>query len=253
MKIQRAYVSKPGGDKIPGLLIIPESPRGGALLLPPYGATKEHMLGLAVALSEAGWATLAVDLCGHGENTTHLGPEMLQEMEAALAYLRHFGRTTAIGISLGGRLALMSTADLMVAISPAVVAEISEKGRWMFENFPSPGVREPYPGYVVELLKQLGPVRPHSRPCLILYAVRDIPAILEGAEGLKSALPNSDVVYITGDIRPDIQHENAFIRYLPRWFNHIELKLNPHVLRSTTEWLAMREPVAQTATATSKT
>jgi hypothetical protein len=44
----------------------------------------------------------------------------------------------------------MSSADYMVAISPAVVAEVSPQGKWMFENFPSPAVREPYPGYVLE-------------------------------------------------------------------------------------------------------
>jgi pimeloyl-ACP methyl ester carboxylesterase len=241
---QRQNLDKPGGGQIPGFLLAKESPRGGALLLHPYGASKEHMLGLAAALAEADWATLAIDLCGHGANSAEIGRGMLDEAECALQYLRRFGTTAAAGLSLGGRLALMSSADLAVAISPAVVTEISPQGKWMFENFPSLSVREPYPGYVVQLLKDLGPVRSHPRPCLILYAERDIPAILGGAGELKALLPNAEVRYIREEIRPDVQHENGFIRYLPRWFNHLDLKFNPEVMRTAAHWLA-QAPVAQ--------
>ena len=177
----------------------------------------------------------------------NIGPGMLEEVETAIAYLRRFGRTSAIGVSLGGRLALMSSADLMVGISPAVITEMSPQGKWMFENFPSPGVREPYPGYVIKLLNELGPVHGHSRPCLILYAERDIPAIMEGAAGLKAALPNAEVRYTTMYLRPEIQHENGFIRYLPRWFNHIDLKFNLEAIQLTTQWLANAKPAAQAA------
>lgn len=117
----------------------------------------------------------------------------------------------------------------------------------MFENFPSPAVREPYPGYVVQLLDDLGPVREHSRPCLLLYAERDIPAILQGAAGLQAALHHAEVRHVTREIRPDIQHENGFIRYLPRWFNHGELKFNSEVIQATTAWLAQSKPAAQAA------
>ncbi len=247
MRFQRVLVDKPGGEYLPGFLILPERPNGGALLLHPYGAAKEHMLGLALGLGEAGWAALAVDLCGHGENRAHVGTEMAIETEAALTYLRHFGRTSAIGISLGGKLALMSSADSIVAISPAVVAEVSERGKWMFENFPSPGVREPYPGYVIELLKELGPVPSHAKPSLVLYAERDIPAILEGAGELKARLRNAEFRYITADLRPDVQHENGFIRYLPRWFNHGELKFNLEVIKTTAHWLAQPQFAAAQA------
>lgn len=244
MRFQRVLVDKPSGEYLPGFLVLPQSPLGGALLLHPYGAAKEHMLGLALGMGEAGWAALAVDLCGHGENRAHVSPEMAVETEAALRYLRHFGRTSAIGISLGGRLALMSSADSIVAISPAVVAEISERGKWMFENFPSPAVREPYPGYVIELLNELGPVPSHCIPTLVLYAERDIPAILEGAGELKARLRNAEFRTITDDLRPDIQHENGFIRYLPRWFNHSELKFNLQVIKTTAHWLEQPQFVA---------
>jgi dienelactone hydrolase len=245
MNLERVDVGKTTSHPIPGFLLSKEATRGGALLIHPYGGSKEHMLGLAVGLAEAGWAALAIDTCGHGENRAEIGTVMLEEVETAVVYLRRFGRTAAIGISLGGRLALMSSAEMMVAISPAVVAEVSPQGKWMFENFPSPAVREPYPGYVLKLLDELGPLKGHSRPCLILYAERDIPAILNGASGLQAALPNAEVRYITKDLRPDIQHENGFIRYLPRWFNHGELKFNLEVLETTAHWLAQSKRSTQ--------
>jgi dienelactone hydrolase len=242
-----ATLSATDGHNIPAYLLTPDSARGGAVLIPPYGSTKEHMLGIAAALGEVGIAALSIDLCGHGENRTAIGPVMRDEVDAAVSYMRRFGRTAAVGISLGGRLALMSSADCMVAISPSVVAEISPQGKWMFENFPSPAVREPYSGYVIELLDVLGPVASHDRPCLLLYAERDIPAILEGAAGLKAALPKSDFRYVTADLRPDIKHDNGLIRYLPRWFNHGELKFNSEVLTVTAGWLAERCGRAQNA------
>src|SRR6266849_6398894 len=151
MKFERiTTLAATDGHNIPAYLFTPDSARGGAALIPPYGSTKEHLLGLAATLGDVGIAALSIDLCGHGENRTAIGPVMRDEVESAVRYVRRFGRSAAVGISLGGRLALMSSADCMVAISPSVVVAISPQGKWMFETFPSPTVREPYPGYVLE-------------------------------------------------------------------------------------------------------
>ncbi len=235
------------GHNIPAYLLAPESAHGGAVLIPGYGGAKEPMLGIAVTLAEAGIASLAIDLCGHGENRTAIGPVMHDEIESAIRYLRRFGRIAALGISLGGRLALMSSADYMVAISPSVITAMSPQGKWMFENFPSPFVREPYPGYVLELLDALGPVTPHDHPCLLLYAERDIPAILDGAKGLQASLAKSEVRYVKDYLHPEVQHENGFIRYLPRWFNHMDLKFNPEISAVTAVWLNERWGKARVA------
>ncbi len=246
MKLQRVTdLAASDGHRVPGILFSPEAPRSGALLVHPYGAAKEHMYALAVAVAEREIAALAIDLCGHGRNTAPIGPKMIDEVEAGLGYVRHYGRVAAIGISLGGRLALMSSANHVVAISPSVVSEVSPMGKWMFENFPSPTVREPYPGYVIELLELLGPVPSHDRACLLLYAERDIPAILDGAAGLQAVLPRAELRYIRNNLRPDVQHENGLIRYLPRWFNHGELKLNSEAIELTSRWLAAQQTAAQ--------
>ena len=231
-------LAAPDGHAIPGFLFSPESPRGGAVVCHGYGGSKEQMLGVAVSIAEKGTAALAIDLCGHGENMSPIGPAMREEVEAALAFARRFGRTAAIGHSLGGRLALMSSADVMVAMSPSVMVQMSPQGKWMFENLPSPGVREPHSGYVIELLEKLGPVASHGRPCLLLYSERDIQALLDGSAGLQALLPQAEKRIVSEDIRPDVQHESGLIRYLPRWFNHSELRFNPSALETAGAWLA---------------
>jgi pimeloyl-ACP methyl ester carboxylesterase len=239
MDFQRVSdLTAPDGHAIPGFLFVPASPRGGAVVCHGYGASKEQMLGIVTAVAEKGIAVLAVDLCGHGENTAPIGPAMRDEMEAAIAYIRRFGKTAVIGHSLGGRLALMSSADVMVAMSPSVMMQMSPQGKWMFENLPSPGLREPYSGYVLELLEKLGPVPPHSRPCLLLYSERDIQALLDSAASLQAGLPSSEKRLVSEDIRPDVQHENGLIRYLPRWFNHSELRFNRPACEAVRTWLA---------------
>src|SRR6266536_5757103 len=211
-------LTAPDGHTIPAFLFSPASPCGGAVVCPAFGGSKEHMLGVAAAVAEKGTAALVIDLCGHGENTAPIGPAMREEMETALGFVRRFGKTAALGHSLGGRLALMSSADVMVAMSPSIIMQMSPQGKWMFEHLPSPGVREPYTGYVIELLEKLGPVPSHGRPCLLLYAERDIQAILEGASSLLAQLPLAEKSLVSTDIRADVQHENGLIRYLPRWF-----------------------------------
>jgi fermentation-respiration switch protein FrsA (DUF1100 family) len=239
MDFQRVSdLTAPDGHAIPGFLFAPASPRGGAVVCHGYGASKEQMLGIVTAVAEKGIAVLAVDLCGHGENTAPIGPAMRDEMESAIAFVRRFGRTAVIGHSLGGRLALMSSADVMVALSPSVMMQMSPQGKWMFENLPSPGLREPYSGYVLELLDKLGPVPPHGRPCLLLYSERDIQALLDGAASLQAGLPGSEKRLVSEDIRPDVQHENGLIRYLPRWFNHSELRFNRPACAALSDWLA---------------
>jgi hypothetical protein len=228
----------PDGHAIPALLLSPASPRGGAVVCHGYGASKEELLGVAVAVAEKGTAALVLDLCGHGENSAPIGPGMREELEAAIGFVRRFGKTAVVGHSLGGRLALMSSADVLVAMAPSVMMQMSPQGKWMFENLASPSVREPYSGYVIELLEKLGPVPSHGRPCLLIYSERDVLALLEGAAGLQALLPAAEKRLISANIRPDLQHESGLIRYFPRWFNHIELRFNRSACETAGAWLA---------------
>ncbi len=77
----------PDGHVIPSFLSLPDTPRGGAVVFPGYGGTKDHMLALAAAIAEKGLAALTIDPCGHGENMAVIGPGMREEMEAGVRYL----------------------------------------------------------------------------------------------------------------------------------------------------------------------
>jgi pimeloyl-ACP methyl ester carboxylesterase len=230
------------GHSIPAYLLEPDAAvRGAAVICHGYGSAKEEMFALALAVVEgARCRALCIDLRGHGENLAPIGAGVLTDVQAALAYHSADGPVVAIGHSLGGRLALMADADLAVAVSPAAVQEISPQGRWMFENFPSPFVREPYSGYVVELLDRLGDVPPRTGPCLLVHAARDIPNIIAGTKELAKRLPGATVHEVRAHLRPDVSSENGLVRYLPRWYNHGELKSNPEVSSVVPEWVRAR-------------
>src|SRR2546422_5144080 len=139
MNFQRvADLFAPDGHVIPALLFSPDSPRGGALVCPGYGGTKEHMLALAAAIAEKGLVALAIDPCGHGENMAAIGPGMRDELEAGGRYLCRFGCVAAVGISLGGRFVLMSSPDFNAGISPAGGGGETTPGEGEVLQFPPP-------------------------------------------------------------------------------------------------------------------
>lgn len=236
-----ADLRSPDGYAIPAYRVEPDGGRGTAVICHGYGGSKEEMLALVLAVAEgAQCRALCIDLRGHGEHLAPIGPGVLNDLQAALDAMLADGPVVAIGHSLGGRLALMADADLAIAVSPAAVQEISPQGRWMFETFPSPLVREPYPGYVVELLNQLGEIPQRPRPCLLVHAARDIPNIMAGTKILAERLPGATLHEVGTHLRPDVSSEIELVRYLPRWHNHSELKFNPEVLSVLPKWLRAR-------------
>lgn len=230
-------VTSRDGHPVPAFLFEASPAQGGIVVSHGYGSSKEEWLGIAAYLAEAGFAVLAIDLRGHGENMTDIGPGVLDDLMGSLAYMRRYGSVAAVGHSLSGRLSLMTDADAVVGISPSVVQEVSEFGTWMFENLPSPFVREPYSGYVIDLLKELGDVPAFSGPALLLYSHRDIPNIIAGTKALADALAQAELHELTDQVRPDIDSDRPLARYLPRWYNHMELRVNRQVLDAVPTWL----------------
>lgn len=225
------------GNAVPAFLFEPASARGGVVVSHGYGSSKEEWLGAAAYLADAGFAVLSIDLRGHGDNMTPIGPGVLDDLMGALAYARRYGAVAAVGHSLSGRLSLMTDADAVVAMAPSVVQEVSEFGTWMFENLASPFVREPYSGYVIDLLKELGDVPAFTGPALLVYSTRDIPNIIAGTKALAGILPRAELQEITEHVRPNISSDQPLVRYLPRWFNHMELRANRQMLSLVPAWL----------------
>lgn len=227
----------PDGQHVPGFLLESEDAIGGVTVIPGHSHSKEETLGLAARLVEAGMAALAIDLRGHGEHPGQLDERVVGDVEAAVNFTRRYGATAVVGHSLGGRLALMSTADVVVAVSPAIPKRVSDSGRTMFIQFPSPSVREPYPGYVLDLLTQLGPPPIRDRPTLLVSARYDAPAIREGTEDFARRCPQGEYREVEEELRPPVELGHPLLDYLPYWLNHRQLPLNRQVLRMVPEWL----------------
>jgi dienelactone hydrolase len=225
------------GHAVPAYAFLPEGARGGAVVVHGYGGCKEQMLGGAARLALEGWATVALDLRGHGEHPGVLDDGLLQDVEAGLQWLRRFGRVIAIGHSLGGRLALLSSADLVVGISPAVASRPSEEGRQMLLAFGSTTVRSPSPGYILELMRRMDEMKHPDRPVLLLHGERDIVTLIEGIQGLAGSLTRGTTIAITTFQHRETPLSPSILPYLHRWFNHLDLKFNPEVFERALAWL----------------
>jgi hypothetical protein len=155
---------------------------------------------------------------------------LLLDLEAGLARLRATGRTIAIGHSLGGRLALMSSAEVAVAISPALPSRPSEEGRQMLLHFGSTAVRAAAPDQILHLLQEMGPVPSSNRPTLLIHAKSDIPSLIEGIVALADSQPATVLWEIEADQHQEAALSPRVLGYLPRWFNHLDLKFNRELL-----------------------
>ncbi len=222
------------GLQVPAILLEPPAPRGGAAVSHGYGGAKEEMLGLALAFAVRGWATVAIDLRGHGAHPAALDAGLLNDLNGAVDFVRRFGTTLAIGHSLGGRLALQSDADRAVGFSPSVVRGISSTGQTMMTTFTSPRVREDHPGYLLEIVKAMPAIPDDGKPRFIVHSERDVPGILAGLEAL--SLSNLTKVAVP-PLYTEPATDTRLLAYLPVWFNHGDMKLNPEALAQALAWL----------------
>lgn len=229
------------GSALPAYLILPDgAPRGAAVVAHGYGASKEVFLGMGVKAAESGWAALVIDLRGHGEHPAALDEGILGDLNGAVAYARKSWPglpVAAIGHSLSGRLALMSDADLLVAISPAVPSKPSVEGREVLTKLSATKVNQPAPEAILKLLQALGPVPDRKVPTLILRGEGDIPSLIEGIETVAGTLSQAELKQVSYHQLPSVKLEGDMAAYLPRWLNHVELTVNSEVFSTVTAWL----------------
>src|SRR5271157_97020 len=184
--IERLSIQGTGCD-VPGVLLMPVQPSGAAVIVHGYGGNKEEQLGLAWRVAEAGIAACSIDLRGHGEHQAAMDDDILQDVDAAVKFCRRYGKVTAIGHSLGGRLALLSDADYAIAISPAFSKAYSAQTREKLTAMRSYRVREAYPGQNFDVLMKM-PVWQYenSKKALVIFGERDVPDIVNSCNDLKS-------------------------------------------------------------------
>lgn len=234
------------GTALPAYLLLPEGdPRGAAVVAHGYGSCKEAFLGLGVKVAEGGWAALVIDLRGHGEHAAPLSEEIVGDINGAVAYARQLWPglpVAAVGHSLSGRLALMSDADMLVAISPAVPSKPSVEGREVLTKLSATKVNQPSPDAVLQLLQALGPVPDRQVPTLILHGAEDIPSLIEGILAVAKGLSGAEVVTVAHQQLPSVRLEGDMAAYLPKWLNHVELPINAEVFGKVTSWLGGHGP-----------
>ena len=163
---------------VPCIAVMPASPAGAVVVVHGYGGCKEEMLGLAVRAAERNIAAYAIDLAGHGESARSMDGNLASDLEFAIGHARRHGAVAAIGHSLGGRLALVSSADFAVGISPALASSYGARTRAILGSARDSRVRQSTLEVVFATLAGLPPFQPRpDHPARLLYGARDVPEI----------------------------------------------------------------------------
>jgi hypothetical protein len=220
MKISRQLIRGVCGN-VPAILIEPANPKGAAVIAHGYGSSKEDMAGFAFRIAENGMAACVIDLRGHGENGMALDPGVRDDMECGVGFCRRFGKVAAIGHSLGGRLALISSADFKIGISPALKKTFFEETNSVLRAISGYRIKESAPGVIFEILKMLPVWTPGGGDrALIIYGSRDNPELIEacraaGADGALIVEINKALHY---DIYGAEETINIVEAQLDKWF-----------------------------------
>ena len=184
MEIQRKVIHG-NGYQIPAIFMMPYSATAAVIIVHGYGGCKEEQLGLAWRIAELGLATCTIDLPGHGEHPQMLTGRAMEEVEAVVEFCRAYGKVAVVGHSLGGRLALLSSADLAIAISPAFCKTYTQQTHDSMKKR-SFRVRASSPETIFEICEALPLWEPGDRPTAIIYGSRDIPEIVKACEEQKA-------------------------------------------------------------------
>jgi hypothetical protein len=173
------------GARMPLITISAPGNTASAVVVHGFGGNKEEQLGLSFRIAELGFDTYTVDLRGHGENVDALGPAMFDDVEALIAHCGRAGEVAAVGHSLGGRLALLSSADYRVGISPALGKTFSGRTRDTVKRQRNHRVNEASDDAGFEIIDALPDVGALTAGDLILYGSRDVPEIVRSCEALQ--------------------------------------------------------------------
>jgi len=205
--------------EIPCITIENGQSRFSAIVVHGYGGNKEEMLGLSFAVSEAGMNVYTIDLRGHGENSCPYDGEVFEDFIQIVKLLSAKGKVIAIGHSLGGRLALLSDADIRIGISPALSRVFSEQTVSALNNLRKYRVRESAENVNSMVVKDLPLAENNLKSSdLVLYGTRDVPEIKASCSELKKTFDN--VLEIPNALHSDIVSLNATFQTVKKFITH---------------------------------
>jgi len=156
-----------------------------ALIIHGYGGNKEEIFGLSSYLASINIDSLTIDLRGHGENTNYYTIDVLNDINKIIDRFKSKKKMIAIGHSLGGRLALISDAEIKIGISPAICKEYSDQTKTIIKNFRSYRVKENRGDINFDILSDLKTVNESIESSLIVFGSRDVPEIQKACAELK--------------------------------------------------------------------
>lgn len=184
VEIERKIINN-GDLNVPCAILKPSQLIGAAVVVHGYGGFKEETLGLAWRIAEKGFITGAIDLRGHGEHPLDLDKNILLDLETSISYFKQFGKVTAVGHSLGGRLSLISSADYAIGISPALNRTFSSQTQGLIEEMRDYRVRKSSFN-IFDILNSLPKYQIKDDKDFIIHGSRDLPEIISECNKLKS-------------------------------------------------------------------
>lgn len=220
MDIERQVIQG-NGFKVPSIILKPTNSIGAAVIVHGYGGCKEEQLGLAWRVAEIGITTCVIDLRGHGEHELPLDENILLDVETVIKYCHHFGKVVALGHSLGGRLSLLSDADYIIGISPALNKTFSNQTQETLKVLRSYRVKEINPNVNWDILNKLPEWEyDGSRNVRIFFGSRDVPDIISTCSKLKEK--GVPIIQIDKALHNDIflleETFDNIINQLKEWF-----------------------------------
>lgn len=195
MRIDHIKIHQTTGD-IPTITLTPDKILGAAIVIHGYGGSKEEQLGLAYRVSEIGLKTFVVDLRGHGENSQMLTINAFNDINELAESSSVYGKVTVIGHSLGGRLALISSANAAIGVSPAINRQFGETTLKKLATFRNYRVQQDSLNTLNQMLRDLPqPDLTHANKKYVLYGTRDIPEIYNACRNLPQAYEIPDALH----------------------------------------------------------
>jgi len=215
MQIKRTEL-KPNGITLPLIMISPQTRIGNVVISHGFGGSKEEQLGLGFRLAELGFEIYVIDLRGHGQNIRPLSIEVLDDVNTLVESLKGSMRTIAIGHSFGGRLSLLSKADIRIGISPALSKTFTDQTIAIVNSMRKHRVLESEENSSFRILESLPIVDDiMDSNDLILYGERDIPDIVQACQVL--AGKGKNVVQLANALHGDTFLLEATFEHLKNW------------------------------------
>ncbi|MDD5361180.1 MAG: alpha/beta fold hydrolase [Ignavibacteria bacterium] len=205
---------------IPCIFIEPDESSGLVIIIHGYGGTKEEQLGLGWRIANSGFTVCLIDLPGHGESTDYFEGDIKQYIDSLIVHHKDKGRIAAIGHSIGGRLALTSSADYVIGLSPTLVRDFSDETKGFTKNIRSYRVCERGNDFLWELHRQLPMFDITGKEnALIIYGSRDLPEITTSCKKMKE---NSERVFeidkaLHSDVFLNDETYSIIIEQLKKW------------------------------------